>query len=77
MGFVEHRYNVHIRTYRAKGKLFHINKERNIKFYNFLVKGSFDPDFNLRRVDVLPCSWGMLVTLKVTKTLVAREIENI
>lgn len=40
---------------------------------NFLVKGSFDPDFNLRRVDVLPCSWGMLVTLKVTKTLQFRS----
>ena len=40
---------------------------------NFLVKVSFDPDFNLRRVDVLPCSWGMLVTLKVTKTLQFRS----
>ncbi|CAG2250311.1 unnamed protein product [Mytilus edulis] len=36
---------------------------------NVLVKGLFDPEINLRRVDVLPCSWGMLVTLKVTKTL--------
>ena len=40
---------------------------------NFLVEGSFDPDFNLRRVDVFPCSWGMLVTLKVTKTLQFRS----
>jgi hypothetical protein len=40
---------------------------------NFLVKGSFDSDFNLRRVDVLPCSSGMLVTLKVTKTLQFRS----
>jgi hypothetical protein len=40
---------------------------------NFLVKGSFDPDFNLRRVDVMPCSLGMLVTLKVTKTLQFRS----
>jgi hypothetical protein len=40
---------------------------------NFLVKGSFDPDFNLRRVDVLPCSWGMLVAIKVTKTLQFRS----
>ncbi|CAC5392253.1 unnamed protein product [Mytilus coruscus] len=40
---------------------------------NFLVKGSFDPEINLRRVDVLPCSWGMLVTFKVTKTLQFRS----
>jgi hypothetical protein len=39
----------------------------------FLVKGSVDSDFNLRRVDVLPCSWGMFVTLKVTKTLQFRS----
>jgi hypothetical protein len=36
---------------------------------NFLVKGTFNPDINLRRIDVLPCSWGMLLRLKVTKTL--------
>ncbi|CAC5381098.1 unnamed protein product [Mytilus coruscus] len=40
---------------------------------NCLVKGSFDPEINLRKVDVLPCSWGMLVTLKVTKTLQFRS----
>jgi hypothetical protein len=36
---------------------------------NFLVKGTFNPDINLRRIDVLPCSWGMLLRMKVTKTL--------
>ncbi|CAC5391831.1 unnamed protein product [Mytilus coruscus] len=40
---------------------------------NFLVKVSFDPEINLRKVDVLPCSWGMLLTLKVTKTLQFRS----
>lgn len=35
---------------------------------NFLVKGTFDPDINLRKIDVLPCTWGMLLRLKVTKT---------
>jgi hypothetical protein len=34
---------------------------------NFLVKGSVDSDFNLRRVDVMPCSWGMLVTVKLPR----------
>ncbi|CAG2223080.1 unnamed protein product [Mytilus edulis] len=40
---------------------------------NFLVKGTFNPEFNLRRIDVLPCSWGMLVRLKVIKTLQFRS----
>ncbi|XP_076114093.1 uncharacterized protein LOC143082338 [Mytilus galloprovincialis] len=40
---------------------------------NFLVKGNFNPEFNLRRIDVLLCSWGMLVRLKVIKTLQFRS----
>ncbi|VDI82590.1 Hypothetical predicted protein [Mytilus galloprovincialis] len=40
---------------------------------NFLVKGTFNPEFNLRRIDVLPCSWGMLLRLKVIKTLQFRS----
>ncbi|XP_052080905.1 uncharacterized protein LOC127718859 [Mytilus californianus] len=36
---------------------------------NFLVKGTFNPEINLRRIDVLSCSWGILLRLKVIKTL--------
>lgn len=36
---------------------------------NFLVKGIFKPEINLRRIDILSCTWGMLLRLKITKTM--------
>lgn len=40
---------------------------------NFLIKGAFNPELNLRRMDVSLHKWGMLVELKVTKTMQFRS----
>lgn len=40
---------------------------------NITVVGPFNPTTDLRRVDLIPCSWGYILSLRKTKTIQFRE----
>ena len=42
---------------------------------NVAITGRFEPSKHVRRIDLMPCSWGYLLCLRHTKTIQFRERE--